>query len=77
MAADDLREIRRAKSDAKMSMRAEVTRCEVSDSAERLAALASVADDLMETGRVAELAETEAPAFAVSVTLAEADGNDR
>jgi len=71
VATDVLGEIRKAKSDARRSMRSEVTRVEVRDAGPRLAALAQVADDVMEAGRVAELAETEAGSFSVTVTLAD------
>ncbi len=70
VAADVLREVRRAKSEAKASMKAPVATATVSDTAERLAALALVADDLREAGAIAELHTTEADGFAVAAELA-------
>ena len=52
VAADVLTEVRRAKSEAKQSMRAAIARVVVTDTAERLAALALVADDLKDAGVV-------------------------
>ena len=72
VAADVLGAVRKAKSDAKRSMRAEVTRVEVADTGDRLAALRSAQDDVMDAGRVAELVETEADAFRVDAVLAAA-----
>ena len=78
VASDVLREVRKAKSDAKRSMRTDVDRVEVDDTAERLRALAPATDDVREAGRVAEVAVAEAGRFAVTVTLADADvGVDR
>jgi valyl-tRNA synthetase len=71
VAADALGGVRKAKSDAKRSMRSEVTRLEVADRAERLAALRLAQDDVMDAGRVAELVESEADAFSVAVALAD------
>jgi valyl-tRNA synthetase len=69
VAADVLGAVRKAKSDAKRSMRSEVTRVEVTDSGSRLAALRSAQDDVMDAGRVAELVEVEADAFRVDAIL--------
>jgi len=52
-------------------MRSEVTRLQVADRAERLAALRLAQDDVMDAGRVAELVESEAEAFSVEVALAD------
>ncbi|MBV9951535.1 MAG: valine--tRNA ligase, partial [Acidimicrobiia bacterium] len=71
VAADALGGVRKAKSDAKRSMRSEVTRLAVADRAERLAALRLAQDDVMDAGRVAELVESEADAFSVEVALAD------
>jgi valyl-tRNA synthetase len=54
-AADVLRLIRKAKSDAKRSIRAEVTSVLVSDTVERIAAVATVVGDLRGAGNVAQL----------------------
>ena len=48
-------------------MRSEVTRLQVADRAERLAALRLAQDDVMDAGSVAELVESEAEAFSVEV----------
>ena len=71
VAAEVLAEVRKAKSDAKRSMRSEVTRLQVADRAERLAALRLAQDDLMDAGRIAELVESEADAFSVEVALSD------
>jgi valyl-tRNA synthetase len=71
VAADALGGVRKAKSDAKRSIRSEVTRLAVADRAERLAALRLAQDDVMDAGRVAELVESEADAFSVEVALAD------
>ncbi len=71
VAAEVLGRIRKAKSDAKVSMRADVSRVVVTDRADRLAALALGADDVRDAGRVADLATVEASGdMAVEVTLA-------
>ena len=70
VAAEVLSEIRRAKSEAKASMRAEVATVVVHDTAERLAALAQVVDDVRAAGVVATLSTAESPTFEVTVSLA-------
>jgi len=70
-AAAALGGIRKAKSEAKLSMRAEAGRVEVHDRAERLAALALAADDVMEAGNASELAVHEAAEPQITVTLPE------
>jgi valyl-tRNA synthetase len=47
--------IRRAKSDAKQSMRAEVASVNVTDTTERLAALSAAEGDVTDAGKVAKL----------------------
>ncbi len=69
VAADVLREIRRAKSEAKVSMKAEVASVAVTDSHERLAALALVVTDVRDAGAVLELV-TAPGDFTVTATLA-------
>jgi valyl-tRNA synthetase len=69
VAADVLREVRRAKSEAKMSMKAEVASLVVRDDAARLAALALVEGEVRDAGNVAALT-TEQGEFAVTATLA-------
>ncbi len=73
IAADVLREVRKAKSQAKRPMRAPVARVVVRDTAERLAALALGEDDLLEAGSIEllEKAESEDGELAVEVELAE------
>jgi valyl-tRNA synthetase len=55
VAADVLRRIRKAKSEAKVSMRAEVAELTVADVPERLAAAAAALDDLISAGNVTRL----------------------
>ena len=70
-AADALGQVRKAKSDAKRSMRTEVERCVVRDTPERVAALRLAAADVAEAGRIAELLIEEGEP-AVEVSLAPA-----
>jgi valyl-tRNA synthetase len=71
VAADVLAEIRKAKSNAQLPMRAEVARAVVRDSDERLGLLDRVQDDVREAGRVAELERVASDEFAVEVEFAE------
>ena len=66
-----LSDVRRAKTAAKKSLRADVSRLVVRGPSDVLAALAAVGDDLAEAGRVAELVTEEADELAVEVTLAD------
>jgi valyl-tRNA synthetase len=69
--ADVLREVRKAKSQAHVPMRARVSRVTVRDTPERLAALMLGEGDLMQAGSIESL-ETDGDAeFAVEVELAE------
>ena len=63
--------IRKAKSEAKLSMRAPVDRVVVRDVAERLRALEHAADDVREAGSVGQLELVEADEFDVQVELAQ------
>ncbi|GAB6897741.1 hypothetical protein JCM9957A_08310 [Kineosporia succinea] len=75
VAADVLRQIRKAKSDAKKSVRSEVEKVVVSDTTARITAVQAVIGDLKSAGVVAELvtvAVDEADAK-VEVTLKEAE----
>ncbi|MBV8304912.1 MAG: class I tRNA ligase family protein, partial [Acidimicrobiia bacterium] len=63
-------EVRRAKTEAKASLRAEVTRVTVRDTSERLAALRAAAADVTEAGHINELVTEESDQFAVDVELA-------
>ncbi|MGH2863750.1 MAG: class I tRNA ligase family protein, partial [Solirubrobacteraceae bacterium] len=69
--ADVLREVRKAKSQARRAMRAPVTRVVVRDTAERLAALALGEDDLLGAGSIELLERIEDREFAVEVELSE------
>jgi valyl-tRNA synthetase len=69
--AEVLREVRKAKSDARQKMRAPVARVVVRDRPDRLAALQLGADDLRRAGVIEQLETREAEAFAVEVQLAE------
>ena len=70
LAAEVLTEVRRAKSEAKRSMRAPVTLVSVIDTPERLACLRSAVDDIKAAGVVADLTTEEGPDFVVEVELA-------
>ncbi|MGI8983374.1 MAG: valine--tRNA ligase [Acidimicrobiales bacterium] len=67
-----LGEVRKAKTAAKASMRADVARVVVGDTAERIAALAAVAADVRDAGRIAEFVTTESESLSVEVELAPA-----
>jgi valyl-tRNA synthetase len=71
LAADVLKEVRKAKSEARRPMRAPVTRVVVHDSAARLAALALGVEDLRLAGSIETVATAEAEQFAVEVELAQ------
>ena len=71
--ADVLREVRKAKSQAQVKMRAPVGRVTVHDTPERLAALELGADDLREAGSIALIETEEADELSVEVELAEED----
>ncbi|MGP0101319.1 MAG: valine--tRNA ligase [Solirubrobacteraceae bacterium] len=72
--ADVLREVRKAKSQAKRPMRAPVARVLVRDTAERLAALRLGEGDLLQAGSIELLEPVEDGEFAVEVELAEEPG---
>ena len=74
VAAEVLGAVRRAKTEAKRSMRAPVARLAVTDTPERLALLAEVADDVCQAGAVAEMVTAEGEP-AVQVVLAEPGGD--
>jgi valyl-tRNA synthetase len=64
--------VRKAKSEAKVSMRADVARVVVTGPADALAHVLAAADDLRATGRIAELVVEESPGqLAATVELAE------
>jgi valyl-tRNA synthetase len=68
--SDVLREVRRAKSEAKVSMKAAVSIARVSDTARRLASLREASDDLCNAGHIGELVMTVSESLCVEVTLA-------
>jgi valyl-tRNA synthetase len=70
-AADVLKEVRKAKSEARRPMRAPVARLVVHDSAGRLAALQLGLEDLCAAGSVERVETVAAEEFAVEVELAE------
>ena len=70
VAAAVLREVRRAKSEAKRPLRTEVVRATVTDSAERIAVLAQVAADVQAAGRISELVTVTGPDYSVRAELA-------
>ncbi len=65
-----LSEIRKAKTEAGTSLRADVASVTVRDTPERLAALTAAADDVRDAGKAVELLTEEDDTFSVSVTLA-------
>ena len=69
VAADTLREIRRIKSDAKVRLATAVTTATVTDTAERLAILEQVADDVADAGRCLELLTAVGPELSVTAEL--------
>ncbi|MDQ3574649.1 MAG: valine--tRNA ligase, partial [Actinomycetota bacterium] len=66
-----LGQVRRAKSEAKLSQRAPVARLVVRDTAARLVALRAAETDLRDAGSILELAYQEAEEPSVEVTLAD------
>ncbi len=71
VAADVLGAVRKAKSEARRSMRAEVTRVCVTDTPERLGALARVEADVRGAGSIEHLDTEPGDTFAVEVELAD------
>ena len=69
LAADVLKEVRKAKSQAQRPMRAPVARVVVHDTAQRLAALQLGAGDLRQAGSIAAIDTVVAEEFAVEVEL--------
>lgn len=70
MAAAVLGEVRKAKSEAKRSMRTEVTQATVTDTPARLSLLALTADDVRAAGRITDLATAPGDELSVAVDLA-------
>ncbi|HEV2810047.1 MAG TPA: valine--tRNA ligase [Acidimicrobiales bacterium] len=71
VAAGVLGEVRKAKTTAQRSLRTEVARVVVTDTAVRLAALSGAAEDLREAGRIADLELVEGAEASVAVSLAD------
>jgi valyl-tRNA synthetase len=71
--ADVLREVRKAKSQAQVKMRAPVRRVVVRDTAERLAALELGEGDLCHAGSIEKLEQREAGEFSAAVELSVQD----
>ena len=69
VAAETLAEIRKAKSEQKKSLATPVAHVEMRDTAERLAALRLVVDDVAAAGKVAAHSLVDADAFAVRVSF--------
>ena len=70
--ADPLAAVRKAKSEARVSMRAPVRRAVLRDTAERLRALEDVRDDFCSAGNIDELQLVEDDSFDLAVELGEA-----
>ncbi|WP_269765023.1 class I tRNA ligase family protein [Burkholderia ubonensis] len=68
--SDLLREIRRAKSEAKVSMKAAASIVTIGDTAQRVALLRQAQGDLRDAGHIGELEMVESERFRVDVTLA-------
>ncbi|MCU1449119.1 MAG: tRNA synthetase valyl/leucyl anticodon-binding protein, partial [Acidimicrobiales bacterium] len=67
VAADVLAEVRKAKTEAKQSLRAEVTRVLVRDTPDRLGALRAAESDVKEAGHIADLVAEESSGFSVEI----------
>ncbi len=70
VADEALSEIRRAKTEAKVSLRAEVERATVTDTHERLSLIEAITADLKDAGKINELVLEIGTTFDVDVTLA-------
>jgi len=71
VAADVLAEVRKAKTAQQKSMRADIASATVTDRADRLALLGTVADDVCAAGRIAELRTGVGEPLAVEVVFAD------
>ncbi|MXW42773.1 MAG: valine--tRNA ligase [Acidimicrobiia bacterium] len=69
IAADTLRAIRRIKSDAKVRLATAITTATITDTAERLAILQQVADDVADAGRCQKLLTAVGPRLSVTAKL--------
>ena len=70
VAGEVLTLLRKAKSDAKVSMRTEITSATVTDTAERLAAFERAKADVLDAGKVLSVETTEGDELAVDAALA-------
>ncbi|MEX2292419.1 MAG: valine--tRNA ligase [Acidimicrobiales bacterium] len=70
LASEVLREVRRAKSEAKVSMRSKVLEAVVTDTAERIDLASACGSDLVQAGVIDELRFSPGESFSVAVTLA-------
>ena len=71
VAGEVLSLLRKAKSDAKVSMRTEITTATVTDTPERLAAFERVRADVADAGKVQQLQTAEGASLTVDTTLAD------
>jgi len=71
--AEVLGEVRRAKTEAKRSLRVEAEAVQVFDTPDRLALIEPARADLMEAGRISDLVCTESESASVDVTLSPED----
>ncbi len=72
VAGEVLSALRKVKSDAKVSMRTEITSVTITDTAERLAAFERARADVLDAGKVAAVETAEGDELAVDATLADA-----
>ncbi len=73
VASEVLSLLRKAKSDAKVSMRTEIASATITDTPERLAAFERIRADLVEAGTVLAVETVEGPELSVDVELAPSD----
>jgi valyl-tRNA synthetase len=69
VASDVLGELRKAKTEAKRSMKTAIVRAAVADKRERIAAARLAESDLRDAGNVQDLTFAEADEFSVTVEL--------
>ncbi|MDZ7674920.1 MAG: valine--tRNA ligase [Acidimicrobiales bacterium] len=71
VAAEVLTLLRKAKSDAKVSMRTEITSATITDTRQRLAAFEQARADVLDAGKVTSVELVEGPGLSVDATLAD------
>ena len=69
VASDIMRDVRRAKSDARLSMKTKVSTLSITDTEERLDALSMIKHDLMQAGHITELMIKPGDGYSVDVIL--------